>query len=79
MRTTVDLADDVLAAAKEIARLRGDGLGRVLSDLARRGLQPSSALKMEEQDGIPVFVHDPSPIPVTPDLIRQILDSDNQG
>jgi hypothetical protein len=40
-RTTLDLDDDVLATAKAIARDRGVSLGRVLSDLARRGLAPT--------------------------------------
>ncbi|OOG50582.1 hypothetical protein [Polaromonas sp. C04] len=38
MRTTIDLADDVLAAAKEIARLENSTAGAVLSRLARQAL-----------------------------------------
>jgi hypothetical protein len=38
MRTTLDIADDVLAAAKELAQREGSTTGKVLSDLARRGL-----------------------------------------
>jgi hypothetical protein len=38
MRTTLDIEDDVLAAAKEIAQQEGSTTGKVLSDLARRGL-----------------------------------------
>ena len=75
MRTTVDIDDDVLAAAREISRLRRDGLGRVLSDLARRGLQPSTTPRIEEEQGVPVLIHGPSPVPVTPDLVRQLLES----
>ena len=76
MRTTVDLDDDVLSAAKELARLRRDSLGRVLSDLARRGLQPASSPQIEEKRGIPVLVHQPNAIPVTPELVRQLLESE---
>lgn len=75
MRTTVDLDEDVLATAREISRLSGKRLGDVLSDLARRGLQPSGEPKIEEKLGIPVLLHESSPIPVTPDLVRQLLDS----
>jgi hypothetical protein len=39
MRTTLDIDDVVLAAAKEIARTRGETTGMVLSELARKGLQ----------------------------------------
>lgn len=38
MRTTLDIADDVLLAARELARRRRSTAGKVLSDLARRGL-----------------------------------------
>ena len=38
MRTTVNLDDDVLRAAKELAALSGRTLGEVLSDLARAAL-----------------------------------------
>ena len=38
MRTTLDLDDDVLASAKEIARREKTTAGRVVSDLVRRAL-----------------------------------------
>jgi hypothetical protein len=38
MRTTIDIDDDVLAAAKDIARAEGRTMGQIISDLARRGL-----------------------------------------
>ena len=40
VRTTVEIDDDVLQAAKELAEFRGVTAGRVLSDLARRGMGP---------------------------------------
>ncbi|MCE7874850.1 antitoxin [bacterium CPR1] len=43
MRTTLDIADDVLLAARELARKEGRTAGQVLSDLARRGLQADPA------------------------------------
>jgi len=36
MRTTLDIADDVLFAAKEIAQREKKPLGTIISDLARR-------------------------------------------
>lgn len=39
MRTTLDLDDDVLASAKEIARREKKTAGQVVSELARRALQ----------------------------------------
>ena len=41
MRTTVDLDEDVLMAAKELARARSQSLGRVLSDTFRQGVAAS--------------------------------------
>lgn len=38
MRTTLDIDEDILAAAKELARAEGKTAGQVLSDLARRAL-----------------------------------------
>lgn len=38
MRTTLDIDDDILAAAKDLARVEGKTAGQVLSDLARRAL-----------------------------------------
>ncbi len=38
MRTTLDIEEDVLQAAKELAERDGRTAGRVISELARRGL-----------------------------------------
>jgi hypothetical protein len=38
MRTTLDIEDDVLQAAKEQARRENKTVGKVISDLARRAL-----------------------------------------
>ncbi len=38
MRTTLNIEDDVLAAARELAQRQGTTAGKVLSELARRGL-----------------------------------------
>jgi hypothetical protein len=42
MRTTLDLSEDVLSAAKEIGRRDGKSVGQVLSELARIGLRSSA-------------------------------------
>lgn len=43
MRTTLDIADDVLYAAKEVARRDRKTLGEIASELMRRGLSSASA------------------------------------
>jgi len=45
MRTTLDIADDVLFAAKELARREKKPLGHIISELARRAFaQPSDGM-----------------------------------
>jgi hypothetical protein len=45
MRTTLDIADDVLFAAKELARREKKPLGQIISELARRAFaQPDGSL-----------------------------------
>ena len=53
VRTTLDLDDDVLQAAKEIALLRRKTAGQVLSDLARQALAPRQAGRV--RNGVPVL------------------------
>jgi len=40
MRTTLDIDDDVLQAAKELAQRHKKTTGEMLSELARKGLAP---------------------------------------
>ena len=47
MRTTLSLDDDVLAAAKVLARQRKQPIGSVISDLAREGLAQANRKNQE--------------------------------
>lgn len=58
MRTTLNIDDDILQVAKELAANRGTSAGRVLSDLARRALEPKEALRV--RNGVPLMPHRPS-------------------
>ncbi|HUW25567.1 MAG TPA: CopG family transcriptional regulator [Gallionella sp.] len=50
MRTTIDIEDDVLAAAKELARLQNVSAGQVVSRLVRQALAgPQNAAKPAQQ------------------------------
>lgn len=73
MRTTVDIADDVLAAAREIAAAERRSLGSVISELARRGLTPA---RVETDDGLPVIRVPSGTPPITPEMVRRALDED---
>jgi hypothetical protein len=51
MRTTLDIDEDVLAAAKELAKARNSTAGEVISDLARKAL--TSAAGAEGREAAP--------------------------
>jgi len=76
MRTTLDIDDDVMQAAREIARLKNQGVSRVISDLARRGLVSDNALVVEVHDRIPIWTHGPGALPVTNELVRNLADKE---
>jgi hypothetical protein len=72
MRTTIDLEDDVLLAAKEIAKQRGNTLGQVLSDLARQAL--TRRISVSTKQGLPLFPVQPNAGVVTPELVSRLRD-----
>ena len=45
MRTTLTIDDDVLVAVRYLAEQKKVGLGKVLSDLARKGLKKQMEIK----------------------------------
>ena len=56
MRTTLDIEDDVLQAAKELAAKEGTTAGKTLSQLARKGLHsPATGYQIRKRNGVPVF------------------------
>jgi hypothetical protein len=57
MRTTLDIADDILMAAKEIAASRKMTAGQVLSELARKALEPVGSGRV--RNGVPVLPRRP--------------------
>lgn len=69
MRTTVNIDADVYRAAASLAAERKTTIGRVLSDLARRGLAPSGTPR--EKDGFPVFDVPADAPPITPEMVRE--------
>ena len=73
MRTTLDIDDDIVAAARELAANERRSLGAVISELARRGLTPA---RVDASCGLPV-VHVPAGTPpITPEMVRRALDED---
>ena len=73
MRTTLDLDDDVVAAAKELAAEQRKSLGWMISELARRGLTPA---RVEVDGELPVIRVPAGTPPITPDMVRRALDDE---
>ncbi len=75
MRTTVDLDEDILKVAKDLTRERAQSLGRVLSELVRKGLQPAASPKAR-LGVIPTLPRKPGAQPVTMQAVKDLLDSE---
>jgi hypothetical protein len=72
MRTTVVIDDDVLAAAKAIARLKNQTIGKVVSELARSALHPPAPAS--ERNGIALLpLARPGAI-VTSEIVNELRD-----
>jgi hypothetical protein len=55
--------------------MKHQSAGRVLSDLAHRGLK-RPPLKLEMRNGVPVFPRKPGGRPVTDELVKELLELD---
>ncbi len=72
MRTTLVLDDDVLDSARALAERRGVPIGRVVSELARKGLSaPESGAR---RNGILLFPVQVESGVVTPEIVRDLLE-----
>ncbi len=74
MRTTIAIDDDVLEAAKSLARSESRTLGKVLSDLARKGLAPD--LHFAVRGDFPVFEVAPDASAITPERVQEALEEE---
>lgn len=72
MRTTLDIDEDVLFAAKEMAKRRGVSMGKALSDLARQALSRQTETLL--RNGVPLFPPQAESGVVTLELINQLRD-----
>jgi len=71
MRTTLDIDDDVVSAARDLASAERRSLGSVISDLARKGLTPA---RLESENGLPVIRVPPGTPAITPAMVKRGLD-----
>lgn len=78
MRTTLDLDEAVLSAARSLASAQKISLGAAVSELARRGLGvpgDRGSVDLVYSGPFPVLVGDPERL-VTPELVQQYRDGD---
>jgi len=74
MRTTLDLDDDVLQAAKELAAMRGKTAGQIASELMRKALEPARTVKV--RNGVPILPRKPGARLITTADVRRWVDED---
>jgi hypothetical protein len=75
VRTTLDIDDDVLAAARELAERQKSTAGRVLSDLARQALTRQADTTLIPRNGFRVLPARGGI--VTSDLVRRLSDDES--
>jgi hypothetical protein len=68
MRTTLTLDDDIFEAARSLAQAKQRSLGKVISDLVRRGLEPRT-----DAADFPVFRVSPNAQPITLEMVKEAL------
>jgi hypothetical protein len=77
MRTTLQIDEDVLRAARSLARAEGKTIGAVVSELARKGLAPVRPRRTRGAARLPVFEVSPGAPALTSEMVREALeDSD---
>ncbi|MEW6665025.1 MAG: CopG family transcriptional regulator [Thermodesulfobacteriota bacterium] len=72
MRTTITIDDDLLAAAKALARAQSVPVGTVISELARKGLKSSA--RTRKKNNFPVFSVSSAARPITLEDVKRIED-----
>lgn len=74
MRITLEIDAAVLAAAKKIARMRGETVGAVISELARKGLGNDRPAVQRQRGAFPVFEVPPDAEALTVQSVQAIID-----
>ncbi|MEP7113276.1 MAG: hypothetical protein ABI862_08425 [Ilumatobacteraceae bacterium] len=73
MRTTLVIDDDVLAAARELAEYRGVAIGKVISELSRKGIEVANR-PTRKHGRVPTFSPRKGAPPITSEAVLNALD-----
>jgi hypothetical protein len=76
MRTTLTLDDDVYQAVMQFSQSSGERLGKVVSDLVRRGLRPPAPAKRSKSRRFPVFDVPPDAPILSPERIDRFIEEE---
>ncbi|HEU5313292.1 MAG TPA: hypothetical protein VFU08_05660 [Candidatus Udaeobacter sp.] len=77
MRTTLDIDEDILGAAKELAARQKKTAGKVISELARKGIQNHSGKSAGKLlHGFEILPADGRV--VTPQLVQKIIEESSE-
>lgn len=74
MRTTLDIDEDVLAVARELAAQRNQSIGAVISDVFRKNRESRSASKV--RNGIHVIARPRKGPKVTLEMVNKLRDEE---
>ena len=74
MRTTLDLDEDVLGIAKQLASQKRVTTGKMVSDLLRQALAPKKAPRT--RNGFRLLDRPPGSKPVTMEMVNQFRDEE---
>lgn len=74
MKMTIDIDDDIINAARNVAARDDRSVGDVISELARRGLQDHPLIAYK--NGVPVILKGPGSKPVTLELVNELRDDE---
>jgi len=76
MRTTIALDEDIYQAAQHLSRVSGERLGKVVSKLARQGLERRNRVVRKGARRFPTF-EVPAGAPIIPaSRIKRVLDEE---
>jgi hypothetical protein len=77
VRTTLDIDDDILQAAKELGAMRKKTAGQILSELARKALSPPR--KYDVRNGVPIIHRAPGTPLITTADVRRLQEDEDEG
>lgn len=72
MRTTLDLEEDIILVAKQLSRQRRTTMGKIVSSLVRKALEPTHQVSV--RNGVPLFTPEPGAPKPSLTLINRLRD-----